>query len=99
MRFGLSETAFNLIIATLKSFPEITQAAIFGSRAMGNFKNGSDVDIAIFGEGANELVAIRLSSLLNESSSLPYKFDIVAYEPCKNIELRAHIDNYGKPLL
>jgi predicted nucleotidyltransferase len=96
--FGFSDNAFNLFISALGSFPEISQAAIFGSRAMGNYTNGSDVDVAIFGKDANEKVATRLSALLNESISLPYKFDVVAYETCKNADLKVHIDTYGKHL-
>jgi len=50
MSFSLSDQALLLIKQAIKQFPEIKKAVIFGSRAMGNYRNGSDVDLAIFGE-------------------------------------------------
>jgi predicted nucleotidyltransferase len=49
MRFGLEENDINIICSYLSKYPEIEKATIFGSRAKGNFKKGSDVDIALYG--------------------------------------------------
>ncbi|MEW5845474.1 MAG: nucleotidyltransferase domain-containing protein [Bacteroidota bacterium] len=48
--FGISEKSYLLIIDVLKSYPEVEAAIIFGSRAKGNYKNGSDIDLALIGE-------------------------------------------------
>ena len=48
--FGLSERVMTLIVQQLKRFPQIEKAIIFGSRAMGNFKPGSDIDLALMGK-------------------------------------------------
>jgi predicted nucleotidyltransferase len=47
--FGLLDTDIETIILILRKYPKVERACIFGSRAKGNFKNGSDVDIAIKG--------------------------------------------------
>lgn len=46
---GLKEEDLQYIIDNIKRFPEIKKAIVFGSRAKGNYKVGSDIDIAIFG--------------------------------------------------
>ncbi|WP_204226487.1 nucleotidyltransferase domain-containing protein [Clostridium botulinum] len=48
--FGLLERDIKYINEVLDKFEEIEKAIIFGSRAMGNYKKGSDVDIAIIGK-------------------------------------------------
>jgi uncharacterized protein len=47
--FGLSSRVVGMLIGALARFPQITEARIFGSRSLGNFKNGSDIDLALFG--------------------------------------------------
>src|SRR5436190_23886957 len=92
--FGLRPTDILLIIHQLKLHPEVKEAIIFGSRAMGNFKPGSDIDIAIKGE-VDEEVAWTISSELNSRLPLPYKFDVVAYGKNTNPDLIKHIDQFG----
>ena len=48
--FGLKDSDINAIIAILKRYPDVKEAIIFGSRAMGNYKPGSDIDIALKGK-------------------------------------------------
>ena len=48
-RFGLIDTDIEIIMRTFSLHPKVEQAVIFGSRAKGNYKNGSDVDIALKG--------------------------------------------------
>ena len=47
MNFGLSENSLNLIINAVSAIEKIDSAYIFGSRAMGNYKPGSDVDLVV----------------------------------------------------
>ena len=96
MKFGISEKSLNIIIQTLSGHPEIKKAAVFGSRAIGNYKNGSDLDLAIYGSMVTEKTVRNLSVQLNEELPLPYYFDVVHYESLTNEDLRDHIDNSGK---
>jgi uncharacterized protein len=94
--FGLKETDIEFIKKSLSSFNEIEKAVIFGSRAKGSYKPGSDIDIAIFGDNINFDIIARLHSQLEEQSMMPYFFDIVDYTHCDKIEIKEHIDRVGK---
>lgn len=96
MIFGLKEFELNYIIDTIKKFEEIEKAVIFGSRAKGNFKPGSDVDISIYGEDITFDTISALHSMLEEKGPLPYFFDIVDYTHLKHMKLKEHIDRVGK---
>lgn len=95
MSFGIPLKGMNLILEALSNHPEIERASIFGSRAMGNYKRGSDVDLVIYGAQVTEDTCIRLSLELNEELPLPYFFDVVHYETLENRELKNHIDSEG----
>lgn len=96
MNFGLKESDMYYILNIIENFKEIEKAVIFGSRAKGNYKPGSDVDIAIYGENITFDTISALHSLLEEQGPLPYLFDIVDYTHLNHKELREHIDRIGK---
>ncbi|WP_302154973.1 nucleotidyltransferase domain-containing protein [Phascolarctobacterium faecium] len=79
-----------MIVETLKQ-TDIDRAVVFGSRAKGNWRENSDIDIAVFGEGVN------VGSLVAQLDELPmpYKFDIVDYNSINSCALREHIDRVG----
>jgi uncharacterized protein len=93
--FGLLEQDLDYIIKAIKKHAEIERAKIFGSRAKGNYKKGSDVDIAIFGKNINGKIVARTSDTLNEEYPLPYFFDVIHYESITNKQLIEHIDKLG----
>jgi predicted nucleotidyltransferase len=74
------------------------EVRIFGSRALGNPKKGSDIDIALFGPEASEATARKLSEVLNEELPIPYHVDVVLFEVCENEDLKQHISKSGKVL-
>lgn len=96
MDFGLQQQDLTEIIRILQRFSVVEKAIIFGSRAKGNFKKGSDVDIAVTGKGIDHEVVASLSFLLNEESATPYFFDIVHFEEISEKELLAHINRVGR---
>ncbi|MDF0728954.1 nucleotidyltransferase domain-containing protein [Cytobacillus sp. S13-E01] len=96
--FGLLDHDHNYILKALRSLEEIDSARIFGSRAIGNYKKGSDVDIAIIGKSISSTTISKLDELLNEEYPLPYFFDILHYEEINNEKLIEHIDTVGKEL-
>jgi predicted nucleotidyltransferase len=93
--FGLRSSDIDLIVEILRRHPDIEEAIIFGSRAIGNYKPGSDVDIALKGN-LNSEISNDVSVELNERVPLPYKFDVVAYATLSHMPLIEHIDRYGK---
>lgn len=98
MSFGLLDEDLTYIVKSLQQFPEIEKAAVFGSRAKGTHKSGSDVDIAIWGDAIVFSTVSRLHAMLEEESPMPYFFDIVDYSHLNNEELKKHIDRVGVPI-
>ena len=96
MSYGLFERDIAAITQAISQFPEISQTILFGSRAKGNYKPGSDVDLAIKGAEINYATVSRLSFMLNEELPLPYFFDIVHYEKITEPKLIEHIDRVGR---
>jgi len=95
MDFGFTEKQISLIKDIFSQFPEISEVIIFGSRAMGNYKKGSDVDLAIKGK-IDEKIILKLSRKLNDESPLPHIFDVIKYDDISNEKLKEHISSFGK---
>ena len=96
--FGISEKSFNLLLESLAKYPEVEEVTIFGSRAKGNFKKGSDIDLAIKGEKCSARLALTLQSYLNEELPIPYMVDVLDYNSLNHQELKEHIDRVGVKL-
>jgi len=92
---GLRQPDLDIVLSVLSEFPNIKEAVIFGSRAKGNFRNGSDVDIALKGENINLEIVTTISYKLNEETILPYKFDVLDYQSINNNKLTEHINRKG----
>lgn len=90
---GLIEQDLTLIHQAVTRFPEINEVILFGSRAKGNYKPGSDVDLAIKMTGTD--ITNRLSGVLNDELLLPYKFDVLNFAEISNSELVSHIERVG----
>ena len=98
MSYGLTNKDLDLICSAIESRHEIQEAVLFGSRAMGNYKRGSDVDLAIKGTHVGLRTVSDLSACLNEKLPLPYQFDVVGYATIDTPALTKHIDTFGKIL-
>ena len=94
--FGIYDKSYSLILESFKTFPKITKAYIFGSRAMGNYKKGSDIDIAIFGEQVDFKTTSGLHAKLNEELPIPYFVDVVNFNNIDVESLKQHILTEGK---
>ncbi len=94
-KLGLVESDLQNVVSVLIQFPEVELASVFGSRVKGNYKNGSDVDIALKGKQLSFMIVARINSILNEETSMPYRFDVLNYETITNNKLKEHIDRVG----
>lgn len=90
-RHGISPKSFQLLIDCLHQEAVVEKAVIFGSRANGTSRKGSDIDIAIFGDAIKEDTALHLSAQLNEVLPIPYFIDVVAVKFLQNLALKKHI--------
>lgn len=77
-RFGIDESIIENIINIIKEYNEITKAVIFGSRARGDYKNTSDIDIALFGDKLNNTINTKIFYQI-EDLYIPYKIDLINF--------------------
>lgn len=94
MKHGLKAETVAQIQNVLAAFPSVEKAVLYGSRAKGNFKPGSDIDLALYGSGLNLQTLHRIEGALDDLL-LPYYVDLVIFERIRNDELREHITRVG----
>lgn len=94
--FGLNKEDIKTITAVISKRHEVEEALIFGSRAKGNFRNGSDVDIVLKGGNITRNTILTISSELNDETIMPYHFDVLNFNAIQNEDLVAHIQRVGK---
>ncbi len=92
--FGLTQVEINQVTQVLQAFESVQSALLFGSRAKGSHKPGSDIDIALIGDNLETSIT-QIAYQLNEESLLPYFFDIIDYKNLSNQALKEHIDRVG----
>lgn len=95
-KFGLTERDMKTIRSVFQSYPEVKTVHVFGSRAKGNYRPGSDVDLAIMNKGVNSTVLSRLIGKFEESN-LPYNIDLVDFTKLTKREFIDHISRVGTP--
>ena len=92
---GLREYDWKIIKEAISSYSEIEEAILFGSRAKGTYRTGSDVDIALVGKKINHSIISGISLWLNEETLMPYKFDVVHFNKIQSPDLIEHIKRAG----
>jgi predicted nucleotidyltransferase len=93
--FGLSEKTIQKIRDVFAKFPDVEQALLYGSRAKGNYKPGSDIDLTLKG---SKLTVNTLRAIDHELNALElaYKIDLSVYHLIDDPDVIGHIDRVGK---
>lgn len=91
---GIAGQVIDQIISILKCNPAVEKVILFGSRAIGSYKNGSDVDLLLIGEEL-ELKDVLDASIQIDDLFLPYKVDLILYDRIEEPSLLEHIDRVG----
>lgn len=91
MMFGLKDEIMEGIRNVFIRYPEVKRAVIFGSRARGDYKYNSDIDLAVYCEGN---IPSELWLDLDEASGI-YKIDVVDMTSLSNEKLRQQIEEQG----
>jgi len=81
--FGLPANAITALCSVLRQYPSVENAIVYGSRAKGNFRPGSDLDLTLEGQELTFTDLMRIDTALDDLM-LPWKIDL---------SLRAHIDD------
>src|ERR1051326_3757352 len=95
LRFGLKETTIQQICDVLAKYASVEKAVLYGSRAKGNYKNGSDIDLTLYGGADLTLnVLYRLSDELDDLL-LPYTIDLSIFSQITDQDVLDHIQRVG----
>lgn len=97
MKFGLDQTTIDNINSVFRKYPEIEEVIIYGSRAKGSYKAGSDIDITIKGEKVTDSTRSNVCMDIDDLNT-PYLFDISVHQTLRSPSLMAHIDRVGQQL-
>ena len=100
MKYGLSERTLQKIQGVLSHYPQVEKAILYGSRAAGTYRNGSDIDLTLCGEALTHSVLSRIDTELDDLL-LPYTIDLSIFHQIDNPAMveqiqRIGIDFYGK---
>jgi uncharacterized protein len=91
---GLDEDTVNQITQVFSAFPEVAQAVLFGSRAKGTYRPGSDIDLALRGDSLDWRDLGRIDDVLDDLL-LPYTFSLITLNDQTDASVAAHIDRVG----
>jgi predicted nucleotidyltransferase len=95
IEFGLPQTTNDTIRQILAEVPALKKAVIYGSRAKGNYRPGSDIDLTLFGPGLSLDILGQIASRLDESP-IPYQVDLSLFDQIEHAGLREHIERVGQ---
>ena len=95
MKFGLPESAVQKICGVLSRHPQVKKAILYGSRAKGNYKNGSDIDLTL--RGGADLTLNVIYKILNDLDELllPYTIDLSIFDDISDPDVIEHIQRVG----
>jgi predicted nucleotidyltransferase len=94
MNSGLTEQAVSQICAVFSKHPEVEKAILYGSRAKGNYKPGSDIDLALLGADLTQKILGQIQSELDDGL-LPHRFDLSIFSQITHSDLINHIQRVG----
>ena len=98
MKYGLSDKTLEILNSIFRKYLGIKQVVLYGSRAKGSYRKGSDIDMSL--KTDNTFTRLDLLHIVGDldDSDLPYLVDVSIYDNLSNLDLRAHIDRVGKIL-
>jgi predicted nucleotidyltransferase len=95
MKYGLPQATIQKISAVLSGYPQVEKAILYGSRAKGNYINGSDIDLTL--RGSPELTLNVIYKILNDLDDLflPYTIDLSIFNDIRDPDVVEHIERVG----
>lgn len=93
-KHGLSLQTLARVGEVLRRFPEVEKATLFGSRAKGTHRPGSDIDLALAGQGLDWRTISRIDDALDELL-LPYNFSLIRLDAATDPDVAAHVGRVG----
>ncbi|GBU26610.1 DNA polymerase [Treponema sp. R8-4-B8] len=98
MKYGLSDRTLKTLDSIFCKYSGINEVILYGSRAKGNYRTGSDIDISLKSDKTfTHTDFLHITGDIDDSD-IPYLVDVSIYAQLSNPELKAHIDRVGKIL-
>lgn len=94
MKYGLKKEYIEQIKLVFDNYPAIEKAILYGSRAKGNYRNGSDIDLSLVGETLDLGLLHKIENSLDDLL-LPYQIDLSIFHKIDNRDLSNHINRVG----
>ena len=94
MHYGLKDANIEAINEVFSQSTKIEKVILYGSRAKGNYRKGSDIDLTLIGDGIALGVLLKIENKLDDLL-LPYKIDLSIFCKIENDELVDHINRCG----
>ncbi len=94
MKFGLTQHIIDGISSILEQYTKVDKAFIFGSRAKGNYRPDSDIDIAITGQDITYKDITSISVKMDDLN-IGLSVDLLDYHSINEPALKEHIDRVG----
>lgn len=94
MNSGLNEEIIQELRSIFKKYPQVDSALLYGSRAMGTYKKGSDIDLALTGAKLELTILNKISNDIDDLL-MPYKTDLSILSYIENKDLLEHINRVG----
>ena len=91
--FGLPERTINELLDCFEKNPNVEKVMVYGSRAKGNYRRGSDIDLAVWAKEARDVHKLRWDL---EELPTPYMFDVTDYKNLTHEGMKKSIDTDGK---
>jgi predicted nucleotidyltransferase len=92
-RDGLQDHQRRAILKVLSHYPQVAEARLYGSRALGSYREGSDIDLTLLGE--IDLATLNRISLELDELLLPWEIDLSVFEWIESPGLCDHIERVG----
>ena len=95
MKFGLSDTVIEELKEVFRRHANIKKVLIFGSRSKGNYRAGSDIDLALIGTRLDYRQILDIATEIDDLGLL-YSIDLIDYNSKKGTPIGDHIDRVGQ---
>lgn len=93
-QYGLSLEVIGSLKKVFKKHPSIEKVILYGSRAKGNYKIASDIDLCIETSETDLSFLFQIENEIEELL-LPYKVDLSIFSKLDNEKLKDHIMRVG----
>jgi len=92
--FVLKDIHIKVIQSVFSNYSNVEEAVLYGSRAKGNWRTGSDIDLTLVGDGLSLSTLLKIENELDDLL-LPYKIDLSIFDKIEDPDLIEHINRAG----